>query len=203
MPRVERERLILEVAGQVFARGGYHAAAMDEIAEAADVSKPMLYAYFGSKEGLYIAYIDRTGRELVERLVGAADESDGPARALRRRILEFLAFVEEHRDGWAILFQEMSSLRPVADEVAALRGQLAAAVRQLVLGAVPDAAGLPQIVSDAAAQAIVGAGESLANWWLVHSEIDREQLADWYAQVVQGAISAIIAQNGVSRPRRR
>ncbi len=99
MPRETRERLILDVAGQVFARGDYYSSSMDEIAALADISKPMLYTYFGSKEGLYIAYIDRTGRELLDRLVSAAAPDDAPLAALRSRILEFLAFVEEHRDG--------------------------------------------------------------------------------------------------------
>src|SRR5205085_6392843 len=94
VPREQREQLILDVAGQVFARGGYHSASMDEIAQLADVSKPMLYAYFGSKEGLYAAYIDRTGRELLERLLKAAGADDSPGEALHARILEFLAFVE-------------------------------------------------------------------------------------------------------------
>ena len=76
MPRSLREQLILEVAGQVFAEGGYERASMDRIADLAGVSKPMLYAYFGSKEGLYVAYIERTGGELVQRLV-AADGDDG------------------------------------------------------------------------------------------------------------------------------
>ena len=55
MPRAEREQLILDVAGQVFARAGYHSASMDEIAARAEISKPMLYTYFGSMEGLYVA----------------------------------------------------------------------------------------------------------------------------------------------------
>jgi TetR/AcrR family transcriptional regulator len=55
MPRERREQLILDVAGQVFARIGYESAPMDEIADRAGVSKPMLYTYFGSKEGLYLA----------------------------------------------------------------------------------------------------------------------------------------------------
>src|SRR5437763_11190363 len=113
MPREARERLILDVAGQVFAQGDYHSASMDEIAALADVSKPMLYTYFGSKEGLYVAYIDRTGRELLDRLVGAAAPTTPPVPALRARIVEFLAFVEEHRDGWTVLVREMTSSRPV------------------------------------------------------------------------------------------
>jgi AcrR family transcriptional regulator len=83
MPRADREQLILEVAGQVFARSDYHAASMDEIAELAGVSKPMLYAYFDSKEGLYIAYIKRTGGELVERLVQAAAPDASPSCAAK------------------------------------------------------------------------------------------------------------------------
>ena len=108
MPRSLREQLILRVAGQVFAEGGYDRASMDHIAALAGVSKPMLYAYFGSKEGLYVAYIERTGGELVERLVGA-DRVDGQSGRLRAVIGEFLAFVEEHRDGWTVLFRELTA----------------------------------------------------------------------------------------------
>ena len=94
MPREQRERLILDVAGQVFARAGYESASMDEIAEEAGVSKPMLYAYFRSKEGLYLAYIERAGGELIERLVGAAPPDDHSTAGLKARITEFLAFVQ-------------------------------------------------------------------------------------------------------------
>ena len=80
MPRSVREQLILGVAGQVFADGGYERASMDRIAELAGVSKPMLYAYFGSKEGLYVAYIERTGRELVQRLGQPTPGAPQPAR---------------------------------------------------------------------------------------------------------------------------
>jgi AcrR family transcriptional regulator len=192
MPRALREQLILDVAGQVFARGDYHSASMDEIAALADVSKPMLYTYFGSKEGLYVAYIDLTGRQLVDRLVTAAAPDDPPALALRARITEFLAFVEEHRDGWTVLFREMTSSRPLAEEVAQLRGQIAAAVRRLVEEAVSDRSQLPQLASDGIAHAIVGAGESLANWWLEQREVPREQVVDWYVGVVQAAVGAAI-----------
>src|ERR1700722_5293643 len=85
VPRSVREPLILDVAGQVFADDGFEHASMDRIAELAGVSKPMLYAYFGSKQGLYVAYIELTGRELVTRLVDA-DRNDVP-HAVRLRAL--------------------------------------------------------------------------------------------------------------------
>ena len=186
MPRSVREQLILDVAGRVFARAGYHAGSMEEIAALADVSKPMLYAYFGSKEGLYVAYIDRTGRQLLERLVGAADPSQPPRLRLRRRIEEFLAFVDEHQDGWKVLFREMAASGPLVREVAALRTRIVEAVGDMLHSLLSGAH------ADAIAHAIVGAGESLANWWLEHPEVSRSDLADWYDGMVQAIVWAAI-----------
>lgn len=187
MPRAERERLILDVAGPVFAGRGYHLASMDEIAALAGVSKPMLYAYFVSKEGLYVAYIDRTGRQLVDRLLGSAG-GHTPEQRLRGPVSEFLAFVAENRDGWIVLFREINSSRPLAEEVAALRAQLAGAVRQLLERGGACAPG--SIEADALAHAIVGAGESIANWWMDHPDVERERVVDWYVSLVRAAVAS-------------
>jgi len=192
MPRAQREQLILDVAGQVFARGGYHDAAMDEIAKLADVSKPMLYSYFGSKEGLYVAYIDRTGRELLDRLERAGGERDGVAGRLRDRITEFFAFVEEYRDGWKVLFRELASSGPVAEEVAQLRSQVAEAVRWMLDREVSTECALDGPASDALAHAIVGAGESLANWWLEQRGVGRETVVEWYVALVQATVAGML-----------
>ncbi|MGH3746792.1 MAG: helix-turn-helix domain-containing protein, partial [Micromonosporaceae bacterium] len=65
MPRADRERQMLAVAEQVFAERGYRDASMDEIAGRVGVTKPMLYAYFGSKEGLLLATIVKFGTDLT------------------------------------------------------------------------------------------------------------------------------------------
>jgi AcrR family transcriptional regulator len=189
MPRAERELLILDVSGQVFARRGYHLASMDDIAQLAEVSKPMLYTYFGSKEGLYLAYIERAGGELLERLVGAKPTDGSPASMLRARITEFLSFVEEHRDGWQVLFRELGSTRPFAERVAELRERIAGAIRVMVQESVSACSGQPATAADAIAHALVGAGESLANWWLDNPEVSREQVAAWYFGVVEAVVS--------------
>jgi AcrR family transcriptional regulator len=197
MPRRAREQSILDVAGQVFARG-YHAASMDEIAALADVSKPMLYAYFGSKEGLYVAYVDRTGRELLDRLVGATTPDDQPSVRLRAGILEFLAFVEEYRDGWQVLFGELTSIGPVVEQVGALRRRIAHWIMAALAGATRAQGNVPDLSVEATAHAIVGAGESLANWWLEHPEVDREQVAEWYMAMVLTAAAAATGERDVS-----
>jgi AcrR family transcriptional regulator len=170
VPRAVREPQILEVAGRVFAARGYHAASMDEIAAAADVTKPLVYSYFGSKEGLYVAYIERSGRDLLGRLRRAADPSAPPRERLEAGIVEFLGFVEERRDGWRVLYSQAAARGgPLAEEVASLRAAIAAMIGRLLSEAVP--------ARDGVAHAVVGAGESLANWWLANPEVPREQVA--------------------------
>ncbi len=171
----------------MFARDGYHSAQMDEIARLAGVSKPMLYTYFGSKEGLYLAYIERSGQELLERLQGSFTARDPGSVRLPDRVMGFLEFVEERRDGWKVLFREASASRPVAEEVAVLRGRLAEAVCRLIRGG----PAIDSTAAEAAAHAIVGAGESLANWWLEHPEVPRAQVAEWYVTVIRGAVAAL------------
>lgn len=184
MPRAEREQLMLDVAGRVFAERGYHDASMDEIAEGADVTKPMLYAYFGSKQGLYAGYIERTGSLLLSRLVAAGERSQGKSAKIRLRtpIAEFLAFVEEHRDGWTVLYNEASASAPVAGEVAQQRSLISGAVARLL--ETEDS----ELIKDAIAHAVVGAGESIANWWLAHPEVDRDEVTDVFVRLVQATL---------------
>jgi AcrR family transcriptional regulator len=188
MPRAEREQRILDVAGGVFARDGYHGASMDEIAAVAEISKPMLYQYFGSKEGLYVAYIAQSGQELIDRLGQAFGGEDSTPSPVRSRVEAFLGFVEEHRDGWRVLWGEANASRPVAEETSELRGQITAAVRHLVEDGGPA---LSTAATEAAAIAIVGSGESLANWWLERPEVERSQVAEWYTALITATVSAI------------
>jgi AcrR family transcriptional regulator len=197
VPRAVREQHILDVAGQVFAVGGFYNGSMDEIAAGAGVSKPMLYAYFESKEGLYAAYVERTGGELLSRLQASADAQDPPIERLHARTREFLAFVEEHRDGWTVLFRELASSPLLAEQVASLRREITDAVERMIVGSVST---LPRPDLEALAHMIVGAGESLANWWLDRPDVRRDQVAEWYVEAVQAAVGAALRRNAVDRP---
>jgi AcrR family transcriptional regulator len=178
VPRAEREAEILDVAGLVFAERGYHAASMEEIAERAGITKPLVYQYFGSKEGLYVAYIEQAGQELLERMRSSAPADTDPEQRLRAGILEFLSFVAERREGWQVLYAE-ASVRggPLAGEIADLRARITA----IVAAAIARPSGgeaAPGGPLDAFAHAFVGAGESLANWWLDHPEVPVDTVVD-------------------------
>jgi AcrR family transcriptional regulator len=167
VPRAEREQQMLEAADRVFARRGYEVASMDEIAAEVGVTKPMLYAYFGSKEGLYLASVQRAGEMLAQRLRDSAE--GGPAERLESGLRAFFSFVDERRASWAVLYREATTgSGPVAARVASLRRAVAATVSQLL--AEMAGRGADGLEPEPIAHALVGAGESLANWWLDHPE---------------------------------
>jgi AcrR family transcriptional regulator len=175
VPRAEREQQMLEAADRVFARRGYQAASMDEIAAEVGVTKPMLYAYFGSKEGLYLASVQRAGEMLAQRLRDVAE--GGPAERLQAGVRAFFAFVDERRSSWAVLYREASAGGgTVAVRVASLRGAIATTVSQLFAEMAGE--GTEGLEAEPVAHALVGAGESLANWWLDHPEEPADAMAD-------------------------
>jgi AcrR family transcriptional regulator len=182
VPRPIREERILEVAGHVFAARGYRDASMDEIAERSGFSKPLLYAYFDSKEGLYGAYFERVGRELRDEMRSAASPDVSAEERLRAAIDAFFAFVERRRHGWEILYSEAATRGgPLADEVTTLRNQIVAEVRRFleINGLTSGDQSSSPLALDALAYAVVGAGESLANWWLRHPQVQRLEVSTW------------------------
>jgi AcrR family transcriptional regulator len=175
MPRAEREDEMLHAAGAVFARSGFHDASMDAIAHAAGISKPMLYNYFGSKQGLYAAYIERSGRTLLTRM-READSPDAPAaQRLHAGILAFLTYAEEHSAGWTILHREtLAEAGLVAEELSGLRDRVTQMLTTL-------------FGNEAFAHAFAGAGESLASWWLTHPEHPKDQVANILMDIARSA----------------
>lgn len=181
MPRADRMRQMIEVAEQVFSARGYAAASMDEIAELVGVSKPMLYEYFNSKEGLLLACIRESRavlREVTEQAtVGAADAED----ALRRGLLAFFVFIRERRQAWSLLRHEMALIgTPAADEVEETRRQQTDLIAALMSGHFDNG---DELRAEAAAEFVVGACERLAIWCERHDEVSPE-LATEYAMDV-------------------
>jgi AcrR family transcriptional regulator len=193
---------MLEVAGRVFARRGFHAASIEEIAEGAGISKPMVYNYFGSKEGLYYAYIELAGQRLLDRIALAATsvEESGtldPERRLLASAVAFFSHVDENREEWSVLFSELAARgAPFSREVAAVRRTITdrtAALFDIVL----ERAGIhPADVggTEPLAYAFVGAGESLANWWLEHPEEPIEAMAQRLLDVAWIGLNARLGE---------
>lgn len=166
MPRAERERQMLAVAEEVFAERGYAGAAMDEIAERVGVSKPMLYEYFGSKDGLLSACVSRVRTELLDATRHAVDGAPTPEDAMRRGHLAFFRFVDDHAAAWAVLLHESRVTHgPAAAAIDAIRDQQTGFIVELLTAHKP---GVPRRELEAYAQILVGASERLAGWRTEH-----------------------------------
>lgn len=171
---------MLEVAERTFAERGFHAASVDAIAEGAGISKPMVYAYFGSKEGLYRACMARARERLFETLRRGADAGAAPDEQLWLGLLAFFTFVEEQRGSWAVLLGDVTAgAGPFAADGAEVRREIAGLVGELLRRAAKaealDPAGEGMI--EPLARALVGAGESLAVWWGEHPDEPAERVA--------------------------
>jgi AcrR family transcriptional regulator len=180
LPREIRERKMIDAATRVLARRGYHRASMDEIAGRSGISKPMLYAYFGSKDGLCRACIRQARRQLFDSINAGADAGAAPDEQLWLGILAFFTFVDERRDAWAVLLGEATAgVAAFAGEIADVRREMAEGVRPL-LRAAAAAEGADPISLEATeplAHALIGAGEALAMWWVAQSTMPRESVA--------------------------
>ncbi|MFF3498449.1 TetR/AcrR family transcriptional regulator [Streptomyces sp. NPDC003247] len=168
MPRAVREQQMLDAAVEIFGRRGYMAASMDEIAELAGVSKPLVYLYLNSKEDLFTACIRREATALLEA-VRAGVHPDLPAdRRLWDGLLAFFAHTGRHPHAWSVLhLQARTHGEPFAGEVAAMRAEIVAFVTRLIAVAAREAhrdPDLPEHEVAGLAEALVGAAESLAAW---------------------------------------
>jgi|SRR5438270_4296315 len=180
LPREVRERQILDAAVSVFSEHGYHDASMDEISEVAGISKPMIYAYLGAKEDLFAACIHREATELLEAIVSGIEPGLAPDVQLWHGLRSFFGFVGQNRASWRVLHrQAIAQGGPFTDELADMRHRAVSLVAALLVRAGSEE-GVGQAASrsgEELAAALVGAGESLADWWLDHPEESADIIA--------------------------
>jgi AcrR family transcriptional regulator len=167
LPRAEREQQALAVSRSMFAERGYAAVTMDDVAAAVGVTKPLLYAYFGNKERLYLACMEPASEALRATVLEAVDSAADPTEALDRGVHAFFAFVDRDRDAWRVLFDESLPSGDIALRVAGERALLAEEVAAALVDRLPaegrDAAA---VRVRALTAALLGAAEALARWWL-------------------------------------
>lgn len=175
LPRAEREQQLLDVALKCFIAHGYQGTAVEDIAAAAGITRPVIYNLFGSKDGIYLACLARARAELDRELDAAAGEATAQAR-LRAGIEGYFRFVERNRESWQLLFAGgIAVAGPAAEEAQRLRF---ATVERIVALLGIDLAGLPRRRLQSYAHALSGAGEQLAKWWMTQPRIRRGELVD-------------------------
>jgi AcrR family transcriptional regulator len=185
LSRDDRMEQTLGAAHELFAERGYAAVTMDEIAAAVGVTKPLLYNYFGNKEQLYIACMERAGDSLINTIAGSIGESANPGDALGAGVRAFFEFLDTDRAAWAVLFDEtLPHGGEVFDRVAAYRGQIVDLVSTTLLPQLPDTRRV-KVEIEALSTALLGAAEALARWWLRTEAISAEDAAEILVSTVE------------------
>jgi len=171
VPRLERETQILTVASQIFAAEGFGATNIQAVADQAGISKPLIYNYFGSKEGLFLACLERAGAIVADEIERIAQ---GDAVGIERgmRTLEGMFNVlEDQRHLWRLFYDRTApTTGAVADSIA----HFTARITKLADEGVAELMSLSGITDrqDVSAMTAVWMGivDSLMRWWVDHPD---------------------------------
>jgi AcrR family transcriptional regulator len=134
LPRDERARQLLDVAEEVFADRGVRASSMEDIAEHAGVTKPIVYDHFRSKDGLVAAVVLRAGAVLREAVLAAVTEAESPELAVADGLTAYFRFIEERRTSLhSLLTEGVVSGTEAAAALEQVRNQQAEMIATLLL----------------------------------------------------------------------
>ena len=162
LPASERRAQLIDVGRTVFAKNGYEATSVEEIAERARVSKPIIYEHFGGKEGLYAVVVDREMDYVVRRIVEAIS-TGSPRERVEHASLAFLTYVKDHPDGFAVLSQD-SPLTSSRGTMSSLLNDMAERVSDVFIGLLKEA-GYDAKAAPIYAHALVGMVTFVGKWW--------------------------------------
>jgi AcrR family transcriptional regulator len=165
MPAAARRRQLLEVALDRFAAKGFHETSMEDIADAAGVTKPVLYQHFQSKQQLYLVLLDTVGEQLLAEVTDRAAAENTPYQQVLAGFRAYFEFVCEKQSAFRLLFGGEARLDDEASAtVQRLEEGIAATVGRFI------EADIDTEHRDLLGYAIVGLGEVAARWWVDRHE---------------------------------
>jgi len=169
----ERREQLLDVGRSLFAAKGFDGTSVEEIADKAGVSKPVVYEHFGGKEGLYAVVVDREVRRLLDRITASLN-GDHPRMLLEQAAAALLDYVERETDGFRILVRDS----PVASTTGTFASMLSDVASQVehVLGAEFKRRGYEPKLAGLYSQALVGMVALTGQWWLDARKPKRDEV---------------------------
>jgi AcrR family transcriptional regulator len=172
MTAPQRRAQLIEVARGLFAERGFEGTSIEEIAQRASVSKPIVYEHFGGKEGLYAVVVDREMETLLE-MVTASLSRNSSLHRIQSVALALLTYMEERTDGFRIL------MRGESTSTGGFSSLLNDAISQVehILAGEFDRRGFDPALAPMYAQALVGMVSVTAQWWLDVREPSKEVVA--------------------------
>ncbi len=187
LPAPRRRRQLLDVALERFATNGFHATSMDEIAEAAGVTKPVLYQHFGSKRHLYLELLDDVVGQLMDAVTKATAEAFGPHQQVEAGFAAYVGYMVDHPQAFPLLFGGASRRDPeFAEAVARAEDAMAEGVAALIEADIDDTH------RRVLAYAVVGMAEGvLRHWETERPDIPPEALVRQMAELAWAGLRGV------------
>ena len=163
LPRSARRAQLLEAAQIVFVRSGYHSAGMDEIADTAGVSKPVLYQHFPSKLELYLALLDQHTGALVDAVRGALASTHDNKQRVAASVAAYFEFVDRDGEPFRLVFEsDLTNEAAVRERVEEVTERCAEAIAEVIA----EDTDLPPEQAKLLGVALTGMAQVTARYWL-------------------------------------
>jgi AcrR family transcriptional regulator len=181
----QRRSQLLEVAGRLFAEQGFHGLSMEQLADAAGVSKPVLYQHFPSKQRLYLALLHDAVAELEARLRTALEGTTDNQARVHGAIAAYFDFVEDRRFQLLLRNAELNDTE-VREVVDGAFSRVADVIGRLIA----DDAGLSAESANFLASGVRGLATEGARWWIEHPEVDKADAVRLLSRLVWRGLGA-------------
>ena len=196
LPRSARRKQLLAAAQQIFVAHGYHAAAMDDIAERAGVSKPVLYQHFPGKLELYLALLDTHCDAIIAKVRAAMNATPDNKERVNGAVRAYFDFVDHESEAFRLVFE--SDLRndpSVRERVERVEQGCIAAVTDTVV----SDTGLSTAQAELLASGLVGAAGQSAQFWLANGRrMPKSEAEALVAALIWRGIATFPLQDGSS-----
>ncbi|HUP99228.1 MAG TPA: TetR/AcrR family transcriptional regulator [Aeromicrobium sp.] len=176
VPRLERESQILVVASETFGTDGFAAANIQAIADQAGISKPLIYSYFGSKDGLFLACLERAGEILAGEIERVAHDAVGIERGILT-LQAMFSILEPQRYLWRLIYDPTAPRTGAVAETTAHYGDRITKLANEGVAELMTLGGDTNPDDISAMTAVwMGVVDSLVNWWMERPEESAEAM---------------------------
>jgi len=193
LPRMVRRRQLLTAAQQVFVENGYHAAAMDDIAERAGVSKPVLYQHFPGKLELYLALLDMHVEDMIGRMRAALSSTTENKQRVRNTFRAYFDFVSTQGEAFRLVFEsDLRHVAPVRERVERALQDCAEMIAQVI----QEDTGVSRDEAHLLGVGLVGMAEVSARYWIsTRGSIPKDSAEQLMARLAWRGISGFPRTN--------
>lgn len=186
MSREGRRQVIEEAAAELFAKYGYGATRLDEIAARAGITKQLLYRHFPDKTALYLALLERH-RDDLDTFAGAIPASGTLEERLRAVVEVWLDYVQAHAYAWKLLFRDSGG----GPEIQAFRGAVHTRAREVLVEILRDLGRrqIPPREREPLAELLSMGQVAVVLWWIDHPTVSRKAIVDAITRVWLGVLT--------------